>query len=236
MCVKIKANQCFPWNLVCVLSVIFVLAASQDSRAVDPAKLRQQPQTKTEDADGQRLDDSKRPAEDTRLHGVRERDQGVRERHADLNQEGSPALHPPRPHSQHWVLGVRCWYLDTGARVTYVFPNTPAWRVGLEPRDVIVSIDGYQIGYVQRRFYEISAELNARAGRRGWVRLLVQNHRNSQLVNVDVQLARIGSGFPRERFGIPQGSRLDQADEGQRQRAGVVPKPKTQSPNDVESP
>jgi S1-C subfamily serine protease len=111
------------------------------------------------------------------------------------------------------MLGVRVWYLDTGARVTQVFPNTPAWRIGLEPRDVIVSIDGYQIGHVNRRFYEISAELNARAGRRGWVRLLVQNWRNNQLVNVDVQLAPVGRGFPRERFDIPPGAPIDQAEE-----------------------
>ena len=108
---------------------------------------------------------------------------------------------------------MRVAYLDTGARVTHVFPGTPAWRVGLEPRDVIVSIDGYQIGYVNRQFYEISRELNYRAGRTGWVRLLVQNCRNDQLVNIDVQLARIGVGFPRERFDLPPGARLDQADE-----------------------
>jgi hypothetical protein len=218
------------------LSVVFVLAASQDSRAVDPAKRRQQPQTETEDAGERRLDDSQRPAEDRRMQIVRERDQGVPERHADLNQQGSPAFRPPRPYSQNWMLGVRCWYLDTGARVTHVFPNTPAWRVGLEPRDVIVSIDGYQIGYVQHRFYEISAELNARAGRTGRVRLLVQNWRNNQLVNLDVQLARIGSGFPRERFGLPEGSRIDQADEDQRERAGVVPEPKARIRRDLESP
>jgi C-terminal processing protease CtpA/Prc len=111
------------------------------------------------------------------------------------------------------MLGVRVAYLDTGARVTHAFPNTPAWRVGLEPRDVIVSIDGYQIGYVNRRFYEMSTELNYRAGRTGWVRLLVQNCRNDQLVNIDVQLARIGAGFPRERFELPPGARLDQGDE-----------------------
>jgi|GEM_PF-1816221 len=230
-----KANRWGPWGVVCVLSLVCILAASQDSGAIDPAKLRQPP-TKTEDAGQQRPDDSQQPAEATRLQSVRERDQGVRERHADLNQQGSPSFHPPGRHSQNWMLGVRCWYLDTGARVTHVFPNTPAWRVGLEPRDVIVSIDGYQIGYVQRRFYEISAELNARASRTGSVRLLVQNHRNHQLVNVDVQLARIGLGFPRERFGLPPGAPLDQADEDQRERAGVVPSRQTPIPSDVESP
>ena len=231
-----KASRCCLWGLACAISIMLVLAASQDSQAVDPAKLGQPPQTENDDAGGQRLGDSSRLIEGKRPQGVRDRDQGVRDRHTDLNQEGSPAFHPPQRHPQHWMLGVRVWYLDTGARVTQAFRNTPAWRVGLEPRDIIVSIDGYQIGYVNRRFYEISNELNARAGRSGWVRLLVQNWRNNQLMNVDVQLARIGSGFPRERFGIPEESRVDQADDEQREREEVVPNPKTQIRNAVESP
>lgn len=224
-----KANRCCLWGLACAISIVLVLATSQDSQAVDPAKFGQPPQTENDDAGGQRLGDSNPPIEGKRPQVVRDRDQGARDRHTDLNQEGSPAFHPPQLHPQ-WMLGVRVWYLDTGARVTQAFRNTPAWRVGLEPRDIIVSIDGYQIGYVNRRLYEISSELNTRAGRSGRVRLLVQNWRDNQLMNVDVQLARIGSGFPRERFGIPQGSRIDQADEEQRERAGVVPNPETHVP------
>ena len=229
-----NTNRCFPWSVVCALSLLFAIAAAQDSRAVDPAKLGQQAEAKTAASSEEQLDDLNRPDEDTRLQGVRDREQPVRDRNADSNQEGSPAFHPPRPHPGHWLLGVRVRYLDTGARVTSVSRNTPAARVGLERRDVIVSIDGYQIGYVNRRLYDISTELNARAGRSGRVRLLVQNCRNNQLVNVDVQLARIGAGFPRERFGIPPGSRLDQAEGDERQRDAVEPEPKSRVPSEVE--
>ena len=196
----IKSPCCSTGRLFCCLSILFFLGTPHDLWAVDPAKK------------GQDVDASQRPARETTLQGVRGRDQGARDRHADLSPEGAPALRL-RTRPQQWMLGVRVAYLDTGARVTHVFPGTPAWRVGLEPRDVIVSIDGYQIGYVNRQFYEISTELNYRAGRTGWVRLLVQNCRNDQLVNIDVQLARIGVGFPRERFDLPPGARLDQADE-----------------------
>lgn len=233
MSITTKTNRCFPGSLICGVAVVFVLAASSDSRAVDPEKVRQPPPTKAEDTGGQRLGDLSHPAADPPQQVARDRDAFQRNRHTDLNQEGSPAFHPPGPRDRHWLLGVRVQYLDTGARVTQVFRNTPAWHFGLEQRDVIVSIDGYQIGYVSRRFYEISTELNARAGRSGRVRLLVQNCRDDQLMNVDVQLARMGSGFPRERFGIPQGTRIDQADEDGRQRAGAIPDPK--DPSDVES-
>jgi C-terminal processing protease CtpA/Prc len=234
MSTKTKANRCFLRSLVFVLSVMFVWAASQDSWAVDPAKLRQQSQSKTEDPEARRFDDSSRPIDDTRLRGARDRDQDAGDRRADLNQEGAPAFHPPWPHPRRWMLGVRVQYLNTGARVTQAIPGTPAWRIGLEPRDVIVSIDGYQIGYVNRRFYEISSELNARAGRSGRVRLLVQNCRNSQLMNVDVGLAPVGAGFPRQRFDLPPGARSDQADKDGRQRDAASPDPKIQTPNDVE--
>lgn len=218
------------WSLICGLSLVFVLAQSQDSRAIDPTRLQQQFQL-DEDGGRQHTDESNRRTAQPPSGNVRERDEGVRERHADLHQEGAPAFHPPWPRQRHWMLGVRCWYLETGARVTYVYRNTPAWRVGLEPRDIIISIDGYQIGYVNRRFYEISDELNLRAGRTGRVRLLVQNCRNNQLVNVDVQLARIGSGFPRERFNIAPEEGVDQADTEARDRAGG-----TRGTKQVESP
>ncbi len=207
-----ELNRSPRWTLAGLLALMVSLLGSQTSPAVDPAKLRPRDQAQAEDRAGQQLEKQKRANADAPPAGVRDRDQGVRDRHAEPKLDQGPAIQP-WPHPRRWMLGVRVWYLNTGARVTQVFPQTPAWRVGLEPDDVIVSIDGYQIGYVNRRFYEISAELNARAGRTGWVRLLVQNCRNDQLVNVDVQLARLGTGFPRERFDLPPGARIDGADE-----------------------
>ena len=194
-------------------SVVGLASAYQDCLAVDPAKSgKQSGTTQTEAEPSNRDAENLRQARD---QAVRERNSGAPDRHTRTDQ-GEGRLIRPRPDRARWILGVRVWYLDTGARVTQVFPNTPAWRVGLEPRDVIVSIDGYQIGYVNRHFYELSDELNARAERSGWVRLLVQNCRNNELVNIDVKLARIGGGFPRERRSVLPGVPLDQVDAGTR--------------------
>ncbi len=228
MSAKFKANRCCPWTFVGVMSVVLLLAGSQNLRAVDPAKNRQQAQANAEDAGRGELD-KQQP-------GVRDRDQGAPERRADLDPDGARLIRPPWPRPRHWFLGVRCQYLDTGARLTQVFPNTPAWGVGLERDDVIVAIDGYQIGYVKRHFYEISTELNLRAGPTGWVRLLVQNCRNDQLINVDVQLARLGPGLPRQRFNLPAEGQLDQGEGGGRQRGAEQPRRKPRIADQLQVP
>ena len=201
---------------ISALSLLVWVAQATHSQAIDPAKSGQQRRSDAQLPDGgasQRGFDELPQSERRRDEGTQdERTRGGLGRD-DLDRDGARMIHPP--HRQRWYLGVRVWYTDKGARVTGVFPNTPAWRVGLEPRDQIVSIDGYQIGHVNRRFYEISRELNLRAGRTGWVRLLVQNCRNDQLVNVDVQLADLGGRFPRDRFGLSPGMQFDQADEAE---------------------
>jgi len=91
---------------------------------------------------------------------------------------------PPR-----WWLGVYVYDTPTGVVITRVVPNSPAARAGLEPRDRIVTVEGYQVGYVHRRFYALGPELQQRADRNGEVLLLVQNWRNDELTNMQVQLA-----------------------------------------------
>ena len=109
---------------------------------------------------------------------------------ARLRDEGriAPQLVP----RQRWSLGVRVDNLETGVRITHVSPATAAWQSGLESRDRIVSVNGFQVGYVTRRLYDLGRELNLQADARGWVRLLVWNHRNGELVNIDVALDRQG--------------------------------------------
>ncbi len=70
-----------------------------------------------------------------------------------------------------------------------VVRSSPASRAGLEVRDVIVTVGGYQVGRVAGRLYTLDRELELRADRRGNVSLLVLNHRNSQLTPLGVQLA-----------------------------------------------
>jgi uncharacterized lipoprotein YbaY len=114
-----------------------------------------------------------------------------------------PQLVPPRPgppdRFNQWILGVSVRYDDTGALITHVDRDSAAWDAGLERRDQIVAVDGYQVGYVNRQLYPLERELHLRADRRGNVRLLVQNHRNQRLVNIDVRLRRPRRPADRER-------------------------------------
>lgn len=89
-----------------------------------------------------------------------------------------------------WHLGVHGHYTSTGHLLTQVFPNTPAARAGLEPGDRIVTVNGFQVGNVNDRQYPIDFLLQRYASPQGFVRLLVQNRRTLQLVNLDVRLAR----------------------------------------------
>jgi len=105
-----------------------------------------------------------------------------------------PRIVPPRPdrpdRDSRWYLGVEVDYRDYGAVITRVMRQSPAQRAGLEPRDVIVTVRGYQVGYVDNRLYPLDRELDLRADRRGNVLLLVQNLRNATLTNIPVRLQR----------------------------------------------
>jgi hypothetical protein len=63
-------------------------------------------------------------------------------------------------------------------------------EAGLEHQDVIITVNGFQVGEIDGRLYALGDELQHRAGIRGDVRLLVQNWRNRELVNLDVRLRR----------------------------------------------
>lgn len=103
---------------------------------------------------------------------------------------------PPseRPGSSPWSLGVVVDSTDTGVVVRDVRAGSAGERVGLERNDVIVTVDGYQVGRVGGVNYPLDAELDRRADARGRVRLLVQDRRSNRLQNMDVQLDRAGAG------------------------------------------
>jgi hypothetical protein len=105
-------------------------------------------------------------------------------------RDGRWPWRPPRAPS--WRLGVYANNTNTGVRVTRVVPRSPAWQAGLETGDRIVTVDGYQVGYVNGRLYSLGEELDRQAGPRGQVTLLVQNRRNARLINVEVDLERRG--------------------------------------------
>ncbi|MCO6042848.1 YbaY family lipoprotein [Aeoliella sp. ICT_H6.2] len=87
-----------------------------------------------------------------------------------------------------WRLGVTGDNTDTGVVVRQVTANSPAARLGLSPGDVIVSVDGDQVGRVGNKIYDLAEELNHHADSSGRVLMLVQYRRNSQLRALNVQL------------------------------------------------
>ncbi len=114
-------------------------------------------------------------------------------------EEGRPRLHegggveplilpPDRPRWPRWILGVAAYDTPQGVVVTRVVPGSAAWRQRLEPGDRIVTVNGYQIGWVNDWLYPLSDELQRQANRHGEVTLLLQNVRNGQLVSRRVQL------------------------------------------------
>lgn len=110
---------------------------------------------------------------------------GMQERSA---APGQPRIAPGFPQPARWWLGIFAYNTSTGIVVTRVVPNSPAARAGLEPRDHIVTVEGFQVGYVHRRLYALGPELQLRAAPSGQVLLLVQNWRNGELTNMDVRL------------------------------------------------
>jgi hypothetical protein len=101
--------------------------------------------------------------------------------------------------ARRWMLGVHAYNTESGVVVTRVLPGSAASEVGLEPRDVIVTVDGFQVGYIGGQLYALGDELQHRAGPQGGVRLLVQNWRDNQLVNLVPRLRRDDYHYPTPR-------------------------------------
>ena len=99
-------------------------------------------------------------------------------------REGEARIVPHR----RWILGVRADATDSGYLVRSVEFDSAASRIGLEPGDRIVAIDGQQIGFLGSRLIKLSSTLEAKGGRTGRVLLLVQDRRNMRLVTLKAQL------------------------------------------------
>ena len=87
----------------------------------------------------------------------------------------------------NFKLGIYSRNTPTGVVVTSVVPGSVAQQSGIEAQDTIVAVGGYQVGIVNGRTFDIAEELARRVDAQGRVTLLVQNHRNSQMVNIPVQ-------------------------------------------------
>lgn len=110
---------------------------------------------------------------------------------------------------QKWRLGIYPENTDTGVRIGEVIRGSAAERGGLELNDRIVSIGGYQVGYVEGTLYDVGTEFERHADRNGWVRILVQNNRDGNLVSMPLQLdprneSITGSITYRDRSSLPR--------------------------------
>lgn len=96
---------------------------------------------------------------------------------------GGPAQQTP-----DWRLGVQGDNTQVGVRVREVVRNTPAERARIEVGDVIVTVNGFQVGMVGGRLYDLGEEINRRADASGNVTLVIQDHRNYGLASIQVPL------------------------------------------------
>ena len=53
-----------------------------------------------------------------------------------------------------WRLGVAIQNVDTGVVLTDVEAGMPAAQAGLETGDIIVNVDGFQVGYVEGALFD----------------------------------------------------------------------------------
>jgi hypothetical protein len=97
---------------------------------------------------------------------------------------GSARYYPDDDYQPNrWQLGVKVKNLDTGVQLTSVNRHSVAERNGLDAGDVIISVAGYQVGYVDRRLYDLSDEIARNVDRQGRVTLLVLRNRDNRLIN-----------------------------------------------------
>ncbi len=118
------------------------------------------------------------------------------------------------PTLQKWRLGIYPEDTDTGVRITKVVRGSAAERAGLETGDRIVSVHGYQVGYVNGTLYDCGEEFERHADAQGWVRILVQNNRDGKLLNMPLQLdprhqAITGTVAYRDRSSLPRDAVLN---------------------------
>lgn len=177
--------------------------AGQVAPSDEPRRPRDEPQAEPAVPKRQRDrgagPDRQRDRDAPREAGPRAQSPHRPDREPEGEPEGMPATRiappelpevPPRPRPARWILGVHAYNTDTGVVITRVQPGSPAWREGLERGDVIVTVDGYQVGYVDGYVYYLGDELQKRADREGRVLLLVQNVRDRRLLNLEVRLQR----------------------------------------------
>jgi len=89
---------------------------------------------------------------------------------------------------KEWRLGVTGFETETGVAVRSVAPRSAGALARIEVDDIIVAVEGFQVGIVGGRLYDLNDELNRRANATGVVTLLVQDHISGRLASIRAQL------------------------------------------------
>jgi len=100
---------------------------------------------------------------------------------------GARYLPPAQVQPGRYVLGINVRNTPTGVEIASVNAGGVGQRSGLEPGDVIVAVDGIQVGFVGGRLNDLGDEIARRVDGAGRVNLLVRNRRDGGLVQVPIQ-------------------------------------------------
>lgn len=112
---------------------------------------------------------------------------------------------PPRPAA--YRLGINVQNTPTGVLVVGAAPGSVAQASGIEAGDTLVTVGGYQVGYVGDRLFDVGDELARRVDAAGGVTLLVRDGRTGMLENAVVRFGAASRAVSGRIFG-PSGTRL----------------------------
>jgi len=89
-----------------------------------------------------------------------------------------------------WRLGVAIENLETGVLLTDVERGMPAEKAGLKRGDVIITVGGYQCGYVGGSLYDLGDEINRRVDQQGRINVLAFDNQTRQLRGLPITLVQ----------------------------------------------
>jgi uncharacterized lipoprotein YbaY len=112
-----------------------------------------------------------------------------------------------------WQLGITVDNTVAGVVVRNVQPNSAAARSGIEVGDIILTVGGFQVGYVDNRLFDVGQEIGRRVDAQGKVRMLVQDLRTAKVDLVEVNLQNVSTAVRgdvvwRDYKSLPAGSTL----------------------------
>lgn len=107
---------------------------------------------------------------------------------AQLPAWGQTAVPPTTSFWQGWQLGAIIQNTSNGVLILQVQPSSVAERSGLRAGDVILSVGGTQVGYVNGRINDVILEANRHVGAYGRVPMLVLDSYSRQPKTLELDL------------------------------------------------